>query len=695
MQTSTTLARWVMVAVVVFGVTSSASAQRTVTLKLNTATLPDTIDALDEIQIRGQLGSGTALPGGGVIDWGDATTLKPTNVGGDYWDIQFQIPDNDPLQYKFYAQRAESDGIGGWEDGDNHQVAGGTGNVDRGLHYFVKGNGRAYDWSPFDSPTRPAETVGVHFRVYMCSDNGKGEGYDANYSGLVIGVRGGTEHGVLDWGNTNVQLARESGTKGTPGYHMYSGVAYYPAANKGQTQMYKFVNHKATGIGWEGGALTSDRSFKVPTKDSTLHWVYYGNTRPASCDLPPQLATVIFGVDLAPLQDVGLFNKSRGDTLQVRGAFNGWDCSNPDRCLLLPFPGTSVYEAAVSIEAFVDTDMKYKYYIDFNNENFVAEFGAQPPNGWEEPLRTTGADRSFIFAGNPGEDQYLGYDTDGDGDLDADTRFNDVFEGNIMLGGEQTTVAFRVDMNPAKNAADMSVPFNPATDNVYVDLTGDGIWAFLAGIPRTSDGVGFRIDETFTLTDPDGDGVYTGAMVVSGPNYAVLQYTYAYGAGGTFIPEKAGSTSQVGRRRVRHIQPRADGSWPATYTFPMEHFHAADGVIPETERDLCNPGADAGCFVNVSSERGGEVPTQVTLSQNFPNPFNPTTSLEYTIDRTTDVRLQVVDLLGRVVATLVDAKQQANTYRVSFDASKLASGTYIYRLETPHQVINKTMVLVK
>ena len=691
MQTSTTLARWVLVAVVVFGVTSSASAQRTVTLKLNTATLPDTIDALDEIQIRGQLGSGTALPGGGVIDWGNSTTLKPTNVGGDYWNIQFQIPNNDQIQYKFYAQRAESDGIGGWEDGDNHVIPAGTGAVDRGLHYFVKGDGRAYNWSPFDKIDRPASTVGVHFRVYMCSDNGKGEGYDKNFTGLKIGVRGGTDQGVLDWGNTNVELRAESAEKGKPGYHLYSGVAYYPNAKKGTTQMYKFVNHKAAGIGWEGGALTSDRSFKVPTKDSTLHWVYYGNTRPASCDLPPQLATVIFSVDLAPLQDVGLFNKSRGDTLQVRGGFNGWGCGNPDTCLLLPFPGTSVYEAAVTLEAFPETEYKYKYYIDFNNENFVAEFGAQPPNGWEEPLNTTGADRGFFFKGDPGRDQYLGYDTNGDGNPDADTRFNDVFEGNIMLAGERTAVTFSVDMNPAKTMAD---PFNPAVHNVYVDLTGDGVWAFLQGIPRTNDGVGFKIDDTFTLTDPDGDGVFKGTLMVEGPNYAALQYKYAYGSPGSYISESGGSTAQVGRRRLRYIQPRADGSWPATFRIAQERFNTA-GVIPESQRDLCNPGAVVGCIVNVASERGGELPTQVTLSQNFPNPFNPTTSLEYTIDRTTDVRLQVVDLLGRVVATLVDAKQQANTYRVSFDASKLASGTYIYRLETPHQVINKTMVLVK
>lgn len=150
MHTSTTLARGLFVALMMLAITGTATAQRTVTLTLNTATAPDTLNALDEIQVRGQLGSGTALPDGGVIDWNDNTTLKPTNVGGDYWELSFQIPDDDALQFKFYSQLLEDDGLGGWEDGaDNHTVAAGTGDVTMPLHYFHKGSGAAYDWRPF------------------------------------------------------------------------------------------------------------------------------------------------------------------------------------------------------------------------------------------------------------------------------------------------------------------------------------------------------------------------------------------------------------------------------------------------------------------------------------------------------------------------------------------------------------------
>ena len=57
--------------------------------------------------------------------------------------------------------------------------------------------------------------------------------------------------------------------------------------------------------------------------------------------------------------------------------------------------------------------------------------------------------------------------------------------------------------------------------------------------------------------------------------------------------------------------------------------------------------------------------------------------------------MRVVRSLGRVVATLVDGQQPASTYRVTLDATNLASGTYIYRLTTPHQSLARTMVLMK
>jgi hypothetical protein len=94
-------------------------------------------------------------------------------------------------------------------------------------------------------------------------------------------------------------------------------------------------------------------------------------------------------------------------------------------------------------------------------------------------------------------------------------------------------------------------------------------------------------------------------------------------------------------------------------------------------------------------EPTGETPTQVALSQNYPNPFNPTTTIEFALDRAQDVRLAVYDLLGREVAVLVDGQQPAGTFRATFDATELASGLYLYRLQTATGTVTRTMTLLK
>ncbi len=89
-----------------------------------------------------------------------------------------------------------------------------------------------------------------------------------------------------------------------------------------------------------------------------------------------------------------------------------------------------------------------------------------------------------------------------------------------------------------------------------------------------------------------------------------------------------------------------------------------------------------------------------TLLQNYPNPFNPSTTISYTIptntkNGTVNVKLTVYDVLGREVVTLVNKEQNAGSYKVIFDASKLNSGVYFYQLQSGNFTKSKKMILLK
>ena len=83
------------------------------------------------------------------------------------------------------------------------------------------------------------------------------------------------------------------------------------------------------------------------------------------------------------------------------------------------------------------------------------------------------------------------------------------------------------------------------------------------------------------------------------------------------------------------------------------------------------------------------------MKQNFPNPFNPVTNLEFGISDLGFVSLKVYDLLGKEVVTLVNEKQSPGTYQVEFDAGSLTSGVYFYRLTAGDFSDTKRMMLVK
>ncbi|MEX0722756.1 MAG: T9SS type A sorting domain-containing protein [Gracilimonas sp.] len=99
---------------------------------------------------------------------------------------------------------------------------------------------------------------------------------------------------------------------------------------------------------------------------------------------------------------------------------------------------------------------------------------------------------------------------------------------------------------------------------------------------------------------------------------------------------------------------------------------------------------------SVSSEEiAGAIPDVFSLNQNYPNPFNPSTLISYNLPVAQKIALKVYDVMGREVATLVDNQQSAGEHSVQFNASGLASGLYLYRLEGEQFSISRRMMLIK
>ena len=100
-------------------------------------------------------------------------------------------------------------------------------------------------------------------------------------------------------------------------------------------------------------------------------------------------------------------------------------------------------------------------------------------------------------------------------------------------------------------------------------------------------------------------------------------------------------------------------------------------------------------MVGIEKQKEKPIPKDFSLYQNYPNPFNPSATIEFDLPKMSNVTLKVFDILGEEVATLVSERLSAGSYSYEWDASKYASGVYLYRLQTDDYVETRKMVLLR
>lgn len=133
---------------------------------------------------------------------------------------------------------------------------------------------------------------------------------------------------------------------------------------------------------------------------------------------------------------------------------------------------------------------------------------------------------------------------------------------------------------------------------------------------------------------------------------------------------------------------RADSlriEWPSGVVDVFENVDA-NQILVATEGMTLSP---------VANEDAPTIPATFALNQNFPNPFQTSTTIQYDLPHPSFVKMRVFDSRGRTVATLVESSQQAGNHQVTFDAGHLPSGLYLYRLEADDWFQSKTLLLVK
>ena len=118
------------------------------------------------------------------------------------------------------------------------------------------------------------------------------------------------------------------------------------------------------------------------------------------------------------------------------------------------------------------------------------------------------------------------------------------------------------------------------------------------------------------------------------------------------------------------------------------YISMSDTIRPIYRKSILSP-------VKLEGKNNGRTPSSFSLSQNYPNPFNPTTTIAFSVPQAEHITIVIYDLLGREVATLVNEAMNPGSYTIQWNASKIPSGVYLYRLEAGTSTETKKLMLLK
>ncbi len=656
-----------------------------VTFRVNTSTVPDTLKSTSTLQMRGDPGGS-----GGLLDWNGNSSVRFSNIGGDYWQVKARFVPGASFPYKFSTHAQTNTTLDGWENdilgGGNRNMVVGQNDTTIAIQFV---NGSSAQQNQFWRPYVESDSLEVTFRVNMQNQE------DFNPLTSSVGVNGSFQ----GWGTpSSFKLTRETnhGNGGSVAYtgpNFWSGTFKIPLKKANTdtlsapiTYAYKFVqfnNATPTNYTWE--SVSPDRSFDIKkgSQDTTLYWKWWndvGVKPPAGSDT----AIVKFSVDMS--RAISTNGYVSGDTVQVRYGF-ATSASVVGTKNLVKVGLSNIYAATdssikgVNIKADgTGKPLVYQYYIVKGGQDFRESYYNFGFTGTDVTL----AERRLLQLTAKSN---AAVDTSKD-----QTKANRwPFFRNTRKLTQNVDVKFSVNLAPAywqvakgdtlfgiQNTVNVT-----SKDSVYkwgVAINGPAAGGWNAwGQSLIDDTTRFMYDNGTHGDAVAGDHIYTRQIKFYKDSLNnVVGQEFKFGIKGG---DNEGGKGGFGNNHIENINDAA-----ATATIASQF-----GSINPLYYNQWNYALELKSVKQVD----GATPTKFELSQNYPNPFNPSPVINYSIPVNGLVSLKVFNVLGQEVATLVNEMHTVGNYKATFNANSLSSGVYFYKIEAGNFTSVKKMMFLK
>ncbi len=620
-----------------------------------------------------------------------------TSAGGDYWELSVTFPEatiGTEKQYKFGFNVLNLDGTvtSSWEGTANRILTVPTEDTILPLEYV----------NSETAPYTPTDNIDVFFRVNVS------EFTDFDPAKILSLVGGGSNINgdyVGFWDPGQYALVQE-GDSDYWNYHLELD----PAGAPYMGFMYRFHNN---GTDWGGNSENVQGHGYYPDNenrgldvlaDTTVQWKYWNDKGPEPFAASDTLASLTFSTDVSTAIAASGF--TQGDTLIVKWGYGGTQTSVRTDTLTAGF-GTVYTVTIPNVGVDFESDgIFYQYYRIKNGIEYREIFYNFNYSGSDVSLAERRLD-DLAGATAVGKiaDDYNPYTINDNAASNVSPRRMPKFRNanKICAGcGDDNTIqwTYVLDLRPAYAQVAAGSTLEDIQGDVDITSTDqiDALGVFMNG-PATVDLFQTEAWTTWggTLAGTEYKQMYddgaTDFDAVAGDK--IYSNTYIYQSNSTELGQEfkfgIGGGDNEGGYGNNHIENLDAGVANTTI------FSAFGSIDPNFynawDYDTNSP--------NLEVElTGGALPHQFSLGDNYPNPFNPTTTVEFKLPIGADVKLNVYNLLGERVATIYNSYAQPGNYKATWNGldlngNQVPSGTYLFELDAGeyfHQVKKMTMM---